>query len=58
MRFEAAVADLTLEEVETALEEAWDKLDTAPQLYLQAESVIEEPEQWLRDMLNEVSPCR
>lgn len=53
VRFEAAVADLTLEEVETALEEAWDKLDTAPQLYLQAESVIEEPEQWLRDMLNE-----
>ncbi len=52
-RFEAAIADLTLDQVESALKEAWDSLDTAPQLYLQAESVIEEPEQWLQDLLAE-----
>lgn len=53
VRFEASVAELTLEDVETALREAWVDLETAPQLYLQGESVIEDPEAWLQAMLTE-----
>lgn len=52
-RFEDAIADLTLEEVEIALREAWDQLENAPQLYVQSDTVIENPERWLESLLNE-----
>ena len=52
-RFEDAVADLTLEEVETALREAWDNLEEAPQLYVQSDTVIDNPENWLKSLLAE-----
>lgn len=52
-RFEEAVKDLTLEQVENSLREAWAALDTAPQLYVQSDTVIEEPESWLKATLAE-----
>lgn len=52
-RFEDAIADLTLEEVEIALREAWDQLESAPQLYVQSDTVIENPERWLESLLIE-----
>ncbi|MGJ8559419.1 MAG: M16 family metallopeptidase [Litorimonas sp.] len=52
-RFESTMAEMTLEDVNAAMREAWDNLDTAPQLYLQGDSVIEEPEAWLQALLTE-----
>jgi len=50
-RFEASIADLTLSDVEAALREAWVDLETAPQLYWQGDTVIEDPEAWLQALL-------
>lgn len=51
--FEDAVADVTLADTETALREAWEALQRAPQLYLQSDTVVETPEQWLEALLSE-----
>ncbi|MEL6688575.1 MAG: insulinase family protein, partial [Pseudomonadota bacterium] len=52
-RFDAAVETLTLEQVEAALREAWDNLETAPQLYVQSDTVMEKPDAWLASLLVE-----
>ncbi|WP_189496659.1 M16 family metallopeptidase [Algimonas arctica] len=52
-RFETSVSALTVEDVHNALREAWNNLDTAPQLYLQGDNVIEDPEAWLQALLTE-----
>lgn len=52
-RFDTAIAELSLEEVEAALREAWDRLEQAPQLYVQSDTVIESPELWLQNLLSE-----
>lgn len=51
--FEAAIVDVSLEDINTALQETWAALETAPQLYLQSDTVIETPEIWLAAMLAE-----
>lgn len=52
-RFNENIEGLTLEQVNKALREAWVKRETAPQLYLQSEEAIEDPEAWLRALLEE-----
>lgn len=52
-RFETAVADMALADIDAALREAWDDLEIAPQLYFQGDTVIEEPIAWLQTMLVE-----
>lgn len=52
-RFETSIADMTLDDVNAALREAWTALEVAPQLYLQSDTVIEEPDVWLQTMLSE-----
>lgn len=52
-RFETTIAEMTLEDTSAALREAWDNLDAAPQLYLQGDSVVEDPEAWLEALLSE-----
>ena len=50
-RFDAIIESVTLEDVETAFREAWSALDTAPQLYMQSDEVVEDPEAFLADLL-------
>lgn len=52
-RFEATVVDMTLDDVNAALREAWRNLDTAPQLFLQGDTVIEDPDTYLQALLTE-----
>jgi zinc protease len=52
-RFDEAVEGLTLEQVEQAFRDAWDAMETAPQLYIQTDEVIENADDWLKDLLAE-----
>ena len=51
--FEESVKDVDLGAVEAALRDAFRTLDTAPQLYLQSDTVIEDAEDWLFATLQE-----
>lgn len=52
-RFETTIAEMTLDDINAALRDAWDALETAPQLYLQGDRVIEDPEAWLQTLLTD-----
>ncbi|WP_298911978.1 M16 family metallopeptidase [uncultured Algimonas sp.] len=52
-RFDATIGDVDLAAVEAALRDAWERLDTAPQLYLQSDEAVEDPEGWLQSLLDE-----
>ena len=51
--FEEALAGLSLADAERALQDAWTRLDTAPQLFLQSDTEIEDAEAFLEDVLAE-----
>lgn len=52
-RFDASIGGLTLEQVENALRDAWDAYESAPQLFLQGERDVDDPEGYLKDLLTE-----
>lgn len=52
-RFEAAIADIDTTDALAALREDWARLDTAPQLYLQSDTAIDDAQAFLRDALTE-----
>ncbi|MGB3457496.1 MAG: insulinase family protein [Litorimonas sp.] len=52
-RFDASIEALTLEQVEDALRDAWAELDAAPQLYLQSDTPVDDPDAWLQSLLDE-----
>ena len=52
-RFDAVADTITLDRVNADFAAAWDRLETAPQLFLQSDRTVEEPERYLAELLDE-----
>ena len=52
-RFDAIADTITLERVNADFAAAWDRLESAPQIFLQSDKTVEDPESYLAELLAE-----